>query len=745
MILLPYLLILVIPLICGAMLHVYNKGMVTEQSEDLTQRSLDSIREQTDSYMQRIWQMAMVASQLESVDRVRNTGLFEPEDMAYELYLVGKELETFYFDETIKDIFVYFSGADQIAGRQGTMTPDLYASAFYDGTVDGEKLREVFLQFHYKECIKLPNLNGGTDLLCMISDPSAAGSGEPQYAAAVVIEEDSLKRLLASARWMEETAVCIQDRDGQVVCQTDNFETLDSASLFEELKKGEEEYQEIRWDGDVYAGMAIESTATKWNYIMLTPRTVIEENANQMQKFYFVSLFGCILIGVVIASALSQKHYHPVKILSDLVNQFKSQNETQEIQEGEDEYQWLQEQAALFFKERINAMRVIRRDKRELTNYYLLRLLENSYTEDIDEKLSENGICFPYGQFVVVQFIITDGEKNGEEKSLLLFILKNIFEELAENTGNFKIYMIHAGEGMAAILNFDTEQGMAQIQELIYQTQELIEEKFHHEITALLGDCYGSRTEIFRSYDDTREMEDYIPLLGENLIDCQDVRGRERTYQYNAELDQKLFQAIKAGNQKIAEDTIGIILQQYTPGSISLSAYRCMMFDILGTILKAADAGGYHDAAEENDVMEKLSAKLPPDQMKEIFYGLLKTVCGKIREQQQGNKKNEELVQKVQSYILENFRDPDLNISQTGLHFRMTPSYLSAIYKRETGRSLLEFINQARLDEAERLLGEGMSVTEVAEKAGFRDSTYLIRVFKKKKGVTPGQKKQNRK
>ena len=75
----------------------------------------------------------------------------------------------------------------------------------------------------------------------------------------------------------------------------------------------------------------------------------------------------------------------------------------------------------------------------------------------------------------------------------------------------------------------------------------------------------------------------------------------------------------------------------------------------------------------------------------------------------------------------------------------MTPSYLSAIYKKETGTSLLEFINQARLDEAERLLEQGMTVAEVAEKAGFRDSTYLIRVFKKKRGVTPGQKKQNRK
>lgn len=744
-ILLSYLLIFVIPLLCGAMLHIYNKQMVMEQSADMTKRSLDGIRNQTDAYMERIWQMTMVASQLESVNALRNASPFETEDNAYRLYLVGKELETFYFDTALKDIFVYFRGIDRIAGRQGTLSPDLYAEAFFDKAISGEQLRETLRQFHYRECVKVPSVNGGTDILCIISDASAAGSGEPQYAAVAVIEEDALKKMLESARWTEETAVCIQDREGRSICQTDNFDGMDPAALYRELSQAEEDYTEVVWNKEAYAGMAMESAATKWNYIMLTPRKVIEENADQMQKFYFLSLFGCIFVGVAIAGVLSRKHYHPVRILQELIAQFKSQNENQEIQKGEDEYQWLQDQAALFFKERLNTMRILRQDRRELSNYYLLRLLENAYTEDLDQKLKENGISFPYSQFTVAQFVITDGEKNPEEQSLLYFIVKNIFVELMENAGGFTVYMLHAGDGMAAILNFDSRKGMEQIREAVYQAQELIEERFHHEITALLGGCYGSRSEIFRSYEDTREMVDYIPLLGETLIDCQDVRGREQTYQYNAELDQKLFQAVKAGKEEAAKEMISVVLKQHSPSSISLSAYRCMIFDILGTILKGADAGGIHELTEENEAMEKLSSRLSPDQMKEILYSLLEAVCGRIQEQQKPSRKNEGLIRHVQEYILENFRDPDLNISQTGIHFHMTPSYLSAIYKKETGTSLLEFINQARLDEAERLLEQGMTVAEVAEKAGFRDSTYLIRVFKKKRGVTPGQKKQNRK
>ena len=84
------------------------------------------------------------------------------------------------------------------------------------------------------------------------------------------------------------------------------------------------------------------------------------------------------------------------------------------------------------------------------------------------------------------------------------------------------------------------------------------------------------------------------------------------------------------------------------------------------------------------------------------------------------------------------------NISITGQHFELTPAYLSSIYKKQTGGSLLEYINTVRISHAEQFLEQGYSVVEVAEMSGFRDSGTFIRAFKKKMGVTPGQlKKKN--
>lgn len=115
----------------------------------------------------------------------------------------------------------------------------------------------------------------------------------------------------------------------------------------------------------------------------------------------------------------------------------------------------------------------------------------------------------------------------------------------------------------------------------------------------------------------------------------------------------------------------------------------------------------------------------------------------KILEMQKETQEDKKLSHEVENYILENYGDPDLNISILGQEFHMTPAYLSAIYKKQTGKSLLDFINQIRVEKAEALLIEGRSVVETAQIAGFRDSGTFIRVFKKKRGVTPGQLKRN--
>ena len=69
---------------------------------------------------------------------------------------------------------------------------------------------------------------------------------------------------------------------------------------------------------------------------------------------------------------------------------------------------------------------------------------------------------------------------------------------------------------------------------------------------------------------------------------------------------------------------------------------------------------------------------------------------------------------------------------------RISPNYFSNLFHRHMGQSFKHFLDSARLSRAETLLRNlSLSVQEVATEAGFEDTGYFIRWFKRKRQVTP--------
>ena len=85
--------------------------------------------------------------------------------------------------------------------------------------------------------------------------------------------------------------------------------------------------------------------------------------------------------------------------------------------------------------------------------------------------------------------------------------------------------------------------------------------------------------------------------------------------------------------------------------------------------------------------------------------------------------------------IKSDFIAHELGISRTSL-YNLSKKYLDT--------TLGERILNHRLKFAERLLhNNDFSINEVAEKCGFSDYKYFIKLFKRKYGLTPGQYRRN--
>jgi signal transduction histidine kinase/AraC-like DNA-binding protein/ABC-type sugar transport system substrate-binding protein len=104
-----------------------------------------------------------------------------------------------------------------------------------------------------------------------------------------------------------------------------------------------------------------------------------------------------------------------------------------------------------------------------------------------------------------------------------------------------------------------------------------------------------------------------------------------------------------------------------------------------------------------------------------------------------------ELSRSLAAYVAEHYT-ASLSRDEISNALRVSPNYLSRIFRRDTGLTPWQYLNQYRIVQAQKLLvSTTLSVTEVAERVGFNDPAYFVRVFHKETGKAPLQYRKSAK
>ena len=94
-------------------------------------------------------------------------------------------------------------------------------------------------------------------------------------------------------------------------------------------------------------------------------------------------------------------------------------------------------------------------------------------------------------------------------------------------------------------------------------------------------------------------------------------------------------------------------------------------------------------------------------------------------------------VLKMKNYILQNL-DKKLTVSEIAAQVFLSKEYCETLFKCETGKTIVSFINTEKINVAKNmLLSDGYKLCTIAEKLGFEDYNYFSRVFKKYTGYSP--------
>jgi len=131
------------------------------------------------------------------------------------------------------------------------------------------------------------------------------------------------------------------------------------------------------------------------------------------------------------------------------------------------------------------------------------------------------------------------------------------------------------------------------------------------------------------------------------------------------------------------------------------------------------------------------------ENMQFLFPGTTETsITGILKESEHrvqisANQQRPILVDQAIRIIQEQFHD-ELGIAQIAYQLKVTPNYLSSLFRKHTGVPFTKYMTDKRIEKSTTLLKEtNLNIKEIASQVGYRSSRHFSSVFRQEVGCSP--------
>ncbi|WP_186325792.1 MULTISPECIES: helix-turn-helix domain-containing protein [unclassified Paenibacillus] len=752
--LISYITVLMVPILISIVLYFITYQQVKTETNRSNALLLEQMEMSIDSKLKGLEQLSLEIALNRNISSFSSVDPPLSDAHYYDLFQISESLRTYKnANDYIEQIYVMYTNSDTVISTYDHMNRQgLFQKLRQQDDTSFDQWSSLFERKYVNGYTPMTFWDGGTSTPVVVFARSLVFNTPGQPPAIVLfVMKDS--KLIESAPRHPDARMFILDTESRYIAAR-----TDPGLLPQHLTYGELRDQQGIVYKDVQKQQAavsyITSRITGWKYVSVLPASLFNEKMQYMRKLIWISIGMCFLVGGVICFLFLRKNYMPIQVmLQSLSHKFGLR-----FDGGSSEYSFLQGAIQHYFTEKEDMRARLDQHRNTIRAHLIRRLLKGSIEKEalLHESLAAHHIEFSSDRFVVILMSVDGFGKfeqygqNGlsdQKEQMLHFILTNVLVDAAADDA--AIYTTEMNDVLACIVNFhksdSEERERLTLHRISAQVREFMQEQMQVELTIAVGEVYSDIYGIAQSYHEALDALEYRIVLGSGQFiryrDTQLNQAPPHHYYFPLSVEQQLIYVVKSGNYAKAEALIEDIFQKnFTGHPVSVPLAKCLMYNMASTMLNTVDevsvTGKRSLEAHLLDVEPLLSCEHVP-QMKEQLKDKLSQVCSWIQAEKRDHHRY--LIEDVQRYIENHLHDPNLNISMIGDVFRMTPSYISRLYKDHTGEALLDTINRSRLAEAKNLLKHNkLTVNEVAGRVGYADVSTFVRTFKKFEGMTPG-------
>jgi two-component system, response regulator YesN len=745
--LLSFLLIISIPVLMSLFVFRRANTVVTAETERTGVALLETTATYLDSLLEDVNQLTYLVAYNNRIEAMLYDHAPVTGNDYFRAYQLVQDFLGYQQSSTaVPDFYVYLPNLDMVISPTGYFSTDSYYRAMRDQkreeyqswidqvestrrrrSIPGQYARLPLSRVAYIPAIEL-----------ILPLPIGHSSTMPRGWVVVQIDQRPFRDQFTSTTWEDQSLFLVVDEAGRPI--STSHPSIDVSPVLAPYREGLSipAVAEVQLSGQRFMAFTRQSQGTgfPWTYVALVPGDLYQTEFNELQRYTLVAFILCVLVGGVLIYFIASARYRPIKELLSMLEP-----------EADGTFSLRSDEFAMIRSSLDSTLaedRLLRQEVAESRGLLFQRLAQQllkgwiSENADTDERLDRMGVSVadPDRWLVGFEPVLVD-------RSLYPKIASYLQEETAAHWSP-QCRLVRDVDGVVCLLfsgSFSDQQPYLQA---IGEIKQDIERRFGTACPVGISRIHPRADGLAVLMTEVRAALSYRLVLGETRpIHVNQVLETNSTYYYPIEDENRLINSIISGSY----DTAFSILEQvfeanFDQANLSVEMARCLMFDLIATMIKSLESISSSDADAEfwSDIkpIRRLTSCHSLEQLRLEIDSILRSVCTHVNAGRSSH--NERLKDEITAIISANLHDGNLGPNSIADALEMNAAYVARVFREVAGVGISQHVKSLRVAEARRLLAQSdLPVREIANKLGFVDSNALIRAFKASEGVTPGE------